>query len=401
MDALFLIYNLLLLVFYSIPLAFSWFIYRKGDRDTLHLYISIFFLVYIINNLVIYLTESVSWFSTFYDSTFMSVPTLRTIIFATTFYCMVKVNELALRKENSIGLTSGLLVLVIFLLFVPIMPNSAFKVWLYYTSCQVFTFILGLYGLRCIKHAPKGHYSEYVTQKYRRILLWTVVFSVLIVLEDTFVIFNFDVYTDSFVQIVNRSFTEDVISIYYAFVAIQYLTKLIHVKAVPGELALCASTGNAAMDNMDILYSNPVDDAAATLPSSPPAASPFVSDGKTAPVSSNRTTFSPDNTTDFTPGNATAFTPDALNTANSYSKFYLFCRKYCLTTREQDIMRLLLENKNNMDISEELVISIGTAKTHIHNIFTKLEVKKRHQLIEKYNTFKDTEPMGKGNMENT
>lgn len=380
MDALFLIYNLLLLVFYSIPLAFSWFIYRKGDRDTLHLYISIFFLVYIINNIVIYLTESVSWFSTFYDSTFMSVPTLRTIIFATTFYCMVKINELALRKKNSIGLMSGLLVLVVFLLFVPIMPNGAFKVWLYYTSCQVFTFILGLYGLYCIKHAPEGHYSEYVTRKYRRILIWTIIFSVLIVLEDTLVIFNFDVYTDSFVKIFNRSFTEDIISIYYAFAAIQYLTTLICVKTAPTGFALCNPVGGTAAGDADALYTDPAGDAATS--SLVPG-----------------TAHAPDHAA-YAPGDGTAFIPGGTNAADSYSKFYLFCRKYSLTTREQDIMRLLLENKNNTDISEELVISIGTAKTHIHNIFTKLEVKKRYQLIEKYNTFKDTEPAGKGDMEN-
>lgn len=353
MDALFLIYNLLLLTCYSIPLAFSWFIFRKGTQRPLHLYISIFFLVYIINNLVIYLTESVSWFSTFYDNTFMSVPTVRTIIFAATFYCMVKINQLSLKKENATGLMAGLLMLVIFLLFVPMLPNSALKVWLYYTSCQVFTFILGLCGLYCVKHAPEGHYSEYITKNYRRILLWTVIFSVLIVLEDTVVIFNFDVYTDSLVKIFNRSFTEDFMSIYYAIVAIQYLTGLIQVKAaVSPDTALPAQEADSP--NLYIEQPSP---------------EPFPA------------------------------VPATTNTADTYSKFYLFCRKYSLTTREQDIMRLLLENKNNTDISEELVISIGTAKTHIHNIFTKLEVKKRSQLIEKYNAFKNTEPESSGTKE--
>lgn len=340
MDALFLIYNVCLMTFYSIPLVLAAFIYFKGKRDTLHLYIAILFLSYILNNLVIYMTESISWFSTFYDSTFMSVPTVRTLIFITTFFCMVKINERALQHENCYKQMAGLLLLFVFLLFVPMMPNSAFKVWLYYGSCQLFTFILGIYSLLCIKHAPEGYYSEYITKNYRWVLLWTVIFSVIIEIEDTIVIFNFDVYEDNVVQIINRSFSEDVESIYFAVVILLYLVKLIQVKGTE-------SAGETAQtEDISVLPEN----AAAAV-----------------------------------------ITADSGTSTDTYSKFYLFCRKYQLTTREQDIMRQLLENKNNTDISEELFISIGTAKTHIHNIFSKLEVKKRSQLIEKYNAFNETE----------
>lgn len=338
MDALFLVYNLCLMAFYTIPLALAAFIYLKGKRDSLHLYMIILFLSYILNNLVIYMTESISWFSTFYDSTFMSVPTVRTLIFITTFFCMVKINGRALQHENCYKEMTGLLLLFVFLLFVPMMPNSAFKVWLYYGSCQLFTFIIGIYSLLCIKHAPEGHYPEYITKNYRWVLLWTVIFSIIIEIEDTIVIFNFDVYTDSVVKIINRSFSEDVESIYFAAAALLYLFDQIQVKAT-------ASAATAAQ------------------------AEPLPAAAQETPSAAGATT----------------------SGADTYSKFYLFCRKYQLTTREQDIMRLLLENKNNTDISEDLFISIGTAKTHIHNIFSKLDVKKRSQLIEKYNAFNDTE----------
>lgn len=348
MDALFLIYNVCLMAFYTIPLALAAFIYFKGKRDTLHLYIVILFLSYILNNLVIYMTESISWFSTFYDNTFMSVPTVRTLIFITTFFCMVKINERALRHENCYKQMAGLLLLFVFLLFVPMMPNSAFKVWLYYGSCQLFTFILGIYSLLCIKHAPVDYYPEYITKNYRRILLWTVIFSIIIEIEDTIVIFNFDVYEDNVVKIINRSFSEDVESIYFAVVVLLYLVKLIQVKGAESAAAANESEirGDTAVSGI---------------------------------------------TTGFIPANTVCDPGTAETAADTYSKFYLFCRKYQLTTREQDIMRLLLENKNNTDISEELFISIGTAKTHIHNIFSKLEVKKRSQLIEKYHAFNDTE----------
>lgn len=70
-----------------------------------------------------------------------------------------------------------------------------------------------------------------------------------------------------------------------------------------------------------------------------------------------------------------------------YSKFYLFSRDYQLTPREQHILQLLLENKTNVEIADDLCISIGTAKAHVHNIFAKVEVKKRQQLLDIYEQY--------------
>nr|WP_288752902.1 helix-turn-helix transcriptional regulator [uncultured Anaerostipes sp.] len=70
-----------------------------------------------------------------------------------------------------------------------------------------------------------------------------------------------------------------------------------------------------------------------------------------------------------------------------YSKFYLFCKKYQLTTREQDILKLLLDDMNNTEISETLCISVGTTKAHIHNIFAKVDVKRRRDLMQIYEKY--------------
>lgn len=48
---------------------------------------------------------------------------------------------------------------------------------------------------------------------------------------------------------------------------------------------------------------------------------------------------------------------------------------------------------NNTEISETLCISVGTTKAHIHNIFAKVDIKRRRdlmQIYEKYtNSFAD------------
>lgn len=52
-------------------------------------------------------------------------------------------------------------------------------------------------------------------------------------------------------------------------------------------------------------------------------------------------------------------------------------KKYNLTRREVEIMKLVLEGMNARQISETLYISLPTVKTHIYNIYQKTGVKNR------------------------
>ena len=61
-----------------------------------------------------------------------------------------------------------------------------------------------------------------------------------------------------------------------------------------------------------------------------------------------------------------------------------FCRGYGLTEREREILRLILAGKDNLEISEELQIKMGTVKAHVHNIFTKLNISRRSKLMKRF-----------------
>jgi len=54
---------------------------------------------------------------------------------------------------------------------------------------------------------------------------------------------------------------------------------------------------------------------------------------------------------------------------------------YGLTEREMEVLALLVEGLNNPQISQKLVITIATTKTHVHNILQKLYVKTRAKAV--------------------
>ncbi len=54
---------------------------------------------------------------------------------------------------------------------------------------------------------------------------------------------------------------------------------------------------------------------------------------------------------------------------------------YGLTPREQELLELIYQGKSNKEIAEILILSESTVKTHIYNIFRKMEVKNRVEII--------------------
>jgi len=52
-----------------------------------------------------------------------------------------------------------------------------------------------------------------------------------------------------------------------------------------------------------------------------------------------------------------------------------------LSRKERQVLNLILQGKNNQQISDELFISISTLKTHITNIYRKMEVSRRQEIM--------------------
>lgn len=58
-----------------------------------------------------------------------------------------------------------------------------------------------------------------------------------------------------------------------------------------------------------------------------------------------------------------------------------YCKRHGLTSREGEILRLVLLGKDNQNIATDLSLALGTVKTHVHNILHKTGKPTRVELI--------------------
>lgn len=368
MDILLLIYNLSLQILYCIPVVYAWILFQQ-TRKHLYLYITGLFFFYSIENVIIFITEFDTTFAKFYDTTFMSVPTARTIIFVAVLFFILQITTSILKEHWNYILLSLLGLITLFMLFVPMMKDSAMKVFIYYTPCQLFSLLVGLYGMNRLKAHPE-YYDPPLRTRFRKMFLWTAIFSILIILEDCIVIFNFDNYGEQNIHITNRSYSENMMSLYFVYITLRILAPYLRsFMALPADDALSAAI-DVNLHTQDERLADILTDEYSAAKQEP---------------SSDTAYENTDNADKLLP--ETEIPSDQAD----YSKFYLFSREYQLTPREQHILQLLLENKTNVEIGEDLCISIGTAKAHVHNIFAKVEVKKRQQLLDLYEHYTPTD----------
>lgn len=70
------------------------------------------------------------------------------------------------------------------------------------------------------------------------------------------------------------------------------------------------------------------------------------------------------------------------NASLSESEMYdVFSKKYGITERELEIVQHIAHGCSNPEISDKLYISPNTVKNHIYNIYRKIDIKNRYELI--------------------
>ena len=61
-----------------------------------------------------------------------------------------------------------------------------------------------------------------------------------------------------------------------------------------------------------------------------------------------------------------------------------FAENHGLTKRESEVLRLLLEGKDNQNIASVMGVSMGTVKAHLNHIYGKVGIKTRQELKERF-----------------
>lgn len=216
----------------------------------------------------------------------------------------------ALRNEKLPPLHYGLLItLAIWMVSIPLLANSAFKVWLYYLGNQIFLLYLAFYCWRGTKLSLPSVNQSYL----KKLSIVNLVFGLLIIIEDSFVIFNVDQYSSLTTKIYNRSVSEDIFSIVICLILCQFFFSERNEQSVESSEEL------------------------------------------------EQTTLIQD-----------------------------FCYTQKFTQRECEVFQLLLQHYSNQEIADQLFLSLGTVKTLVHNIFIKLEIKKRTQIFPLFEAYEAT-----------
>lgn len=73
--------------------------------------------------------------------------------------------------------------------------------------------------------------------------------------------------------------------------------------------------------------------------------------------------------------------PSAVGTGDIDEKLDFIAAAHRLTVREREVLGLVYKGRTNSDIAEELFISVNTVKKHIRNIYDKLDVRSRSEVI--------------------
>lgn len=307
-----IVYNIILTMVLTAAACCAFFLFQHSKRPMLVALCTIF-AAYLLDNTIVFCTEFIPEFAAIYDRVFLETPSIKTIYFVTlvgsllfALHCVMPAFTL-----KQMGLL--LCFYAALLICIPMISQHDWMVFFYYFTTQLLVIGISGWGLVAIRHTE----SSFDRGMVKRIFLYFLCMSILVLAEDSFVIFFLDRLTGPRVKINNRNISENLLYLGLSWPIFRYTFGQLKQIPAPAEHA-------------------PVEEAP----------------------------------------------PD-----KAKMDYYTFCAAYNLTEREQEILIHLLQAKSQQEISDQLVIALGTVKTHIHNIYQKTDSGNRNQIIAKYQEF--------------
>lgn len=303
-------------------------------RRSVTLHVIGLYLFYLVDTVIIFLSECIPSFATWYDRGFIYNPALKTVIFlGCALFTLCIFNDLFLRPFSKVQVMN-LILMGVYLMVFPLLGLDSTNTWFYFTTYQVFTLGWSLYGLKLTKKMESGRRTKMI----RFLMILTIVFSIVIAIEDGVVIFNFDSYVRGDVSIYIRNVSEDILRMLYSVVFFGVYLKEICAKEICQEENLTQVETESTREQPE-----PEAEEPAAIEQIPDAVEEF--------------------------------------------KAMKFAQELFLTGRELEVFQEMVAGKSNQQISEELCISMGTVKAHVHNIFQKAGVTHRYELMRKFDAY--------------
>lgn len=215
-----LFYNTLLTSILAMSVAGAYYLYvREGRRVFAAL--GVMFAVYLLDNTVVFATESIEAFAVAYDQMFISSPAFKTIYFLILMGCLLYVCYSIMRPRSPVPFYVITGVYVVLMICAPLITDDCWMVWVFYLPTQLIFIGVSIWGLAVIKKR-KMQYQRPFYGTFRRILAFMLAMGTLILIEDTVVIFCYDVYSGSGTDINNRNWSENILFLILAGFLIKY-----------------------------------------------------------------------------------------------------------------------------------------------------------------------------------
>lgn len=218
----------------------------------------------------------------------------------------------------------------LFCAYIAWLPQTLLTIWLFYLPRQICHFGYGIFFL--IRRGLEK--DEAVRKRMERcsfLVLGVFLLSVSILLEDSLLISHIQTYFTDMLSVTERNFSENILWLFIMLCSMVYCVRELEQGKTPA-----AASGSA-----------------------PASGGMRVSDSMPAPEAAQETA------------------PEAAR----FGYLAAVSEEYKFTPREIQILDCILQYKTTAEICEELNISTGTVKTHTHNIYMKVNVKSRQELI--------------------
>lgn len=200
------LYNTVLTVILTVAACCVLFLYYRSQHPMM-VALCIMFAAYLLDNTIVFCTEIIPEFAAVYDRLFLQTPSIKTIYFVTLIGSLLYALHCVIPAFTMKQLGLLICVYAALLICVPMISQHDWMVFIYYFITQLLVIGISGWGLVALRRTE----SSFDRGMVKRIFLYFLCMSILVLAEDSFVIFFLDRYSGPRVKINNRNFSENLL----------------------------------------------------------------------------------------------------------------------------------------------------------------------------------------------